>query len=108
MDPKTQKERWRVINAGGMAGGGTLATAGNVVFHGPVAYNAENGEKLWELDLGGVNVTPITYMLDGKQYVTMFARGYPDNRLFTLVLDGKESIPSTKSASAPESSQPHQ
>jgi hypothetical protein len=42
------------------------------VFHGPVAYNAESGEKLWATDLGGANVTPISYMLDGKQYVTLF------------------------------------
>ena len=68
------------------------------MFEGPLAYNAETGDKLWEMDLGGTNVTPVTYMLDGKQYVTMFARGYPDNRLFTLVLDGKEPLPAKKPA----------
>jgi glucose dehydrogenase len=93
-DPQTQKERWRHTGGGGTnGGGGTLATAGNLVFHGPVAYNATTGDKLWQADLGGSNVTPITYMLDGKQYVTLFARNYPDNRLFTFVLDGKEPIP---------------
>jgi quinohemoprotein ethanol dehydrogenase len=93
-DPKTEKERWRLTGPGGTnGGGGTLATAGNLVFHGPIAYNAETGEKLWETDLGGTNVTPITYMLDGKQYVTLLARAYPDNYLFTLVLDGKAPIP---------------
>jgi quinohemoprotein ethanol dehydrogenase len=93
-DPKTQKERWRLTGAGGTnGGGGTLATAGNLVFHGPVAYNAETGEKLWATDLGGANVTPISYTLDGKQYVTLFARAYPANRLFTFVLDGKAPIP---------------
>lgn len=98
-DPKTQKELWRITGAGGTnGGGGTLATAGNLVFHGPVAYNAETGEKLWGMDLGGSNVTPITYMLDGKQYVSLFARGYPDNRLFTFVLDGKGELPPVKSA----------
>jgi quinohemoprotein ethanol dehydrogenase len=97
-DPKTEKERWRLTGAGGMGGGGTLATAGNLVFHGSTAYNAETGEKLWETDLGGANVTPITYMLDGKQYVTLFARGYPDNHLFTLVLDGKAEVPTAKAA----------
>jgi hypothetical protein len=35
-------------------------------------------------------------MLDGKQYVTLFARGYPDNRLFTFVLNGKADLPSAK------------
>ncbi len=93
-DPKTEKERWRLTGAGGLnGGGGTLATAGNLVFHGPVAYNAETGEKLWEADLGGTNVTPITYSLDGKQYLTLFARAYPNNRLFTFVLDGNQPVP---------------
>ena len=57
-------------NWGRGTNGGTLATAG---YHGSTAYNAETGEKLWETDLGGNNVTPITYMLDGKKYVTIFA-----------------------------------
>ena len=93
-DPVKQQERWRLLGPGGTnGGGGTLATAGNLVFHGPIAYNAATGEKLWETDLGGNNVTPITYMLDGKQYVTLFARAYPDNRLFTFVLDGKGAVP---------------
>jgi quinohemoprotein ethanol dehydrogenase len=92
-DPVTQKERWRVTNAGGFGGGGALATGGNLVFQGAVAYNAQTGDKLWESDLGGTNVTPISYMMDGKQYITLFARSYPGNRLFTFVLDGKEAIP---------------
>jgi len=48
------------------------------------------------MDLDRTNIRPITYMLDGKQYVTLFARGYPDNRLFTFVLDGKAQVPPTK------------
>jgi quinohemoprotein ethanol dehydrogenase len=90
--PVAQKERWRITNVG-FAGGGTLATAGNLVFHGAVAYNAETGEKLWEADLGGASVSPVSYMLDGKQYISLLARSYPGNRLFTFVLDGKEPIP---------------
>jgi quinohemoprotein ethanol dehydrogenase len=89
-DPVTQKERWRVTNVGVA---GTLATAGNLVFHGADAYNAETGEKLWEADLGGASVSPVSYMLDGKQYISLLARSYPGNRLFTFVLDGKEPIP---------------
>ena len=50
-------------------------------------------EKLWEMDLGDTNVTSISYTLDGKQYVTLFAREYPENRLFALVLDGKNPVP---------------
>lgn len=93
-DPKTNQERWRVPAVGGfLRGGGTLATAGNLVFHDSKAYNAATGELLWELDLIGDNVAPITYMLDGKQYVTWFARNYPNSRLFAFALDGKEPVP---------------
>ncbi len=92
-DPVTETARWRVRDGGSFGGGGTLATAGNLVFHGAIAYNAETGEKLWEADLGGGSVTPMSYMLDGKQYVTLLARAWPGNRLFTFALDGKEPIP---------------
>jgi len=92
-DPVNRKERWRIKNGGGFTGGGTLATAGNLVFHGATAYNAETGEKLWDGNIGGLPVTPISYVLDGKQYVTLLGRVYPGNRLFTFVLDGKEPMP---------------
>jgi quinohemoprotein ethanol dehydrogenase len=92
-DPVAQKERWRGQDAGGFGGGGTLTTAGNLVFHGPVAYNAETGEKLWAVNLAGNPVTPITYMLDGKQYISLFARPQTNSRLFTFVLDGNEPLP---------------
>ncbi len=94
-DPVTQKERWRVTGAGvgGYTGGGTLATGGNLVFHGNAAYNATTGEKLWQTDMADRSVTPISYMLDGKQYVSVFARTGPGTRVFTFVLDGKEPMP---------------
>jgi quinohemoprotein ethanol dehydrogenase len=93
-DPQTNTQRWRLTAIGGfMRGGSTLVTAGNVFFHNSIAYNAETGEKLWEADLNGENTAPITYMLDGKQYISVLARGYPNNRLFTFTLDGKEPIP---------------
>ena len=63
------------------------------MFLGATAYNAETGAKLWDGKLGGLPTTPITYMLDGKQYVTLLGRVYPGNRLFTYVLDGKEPMP---------------
>lgn len=84
-DPLTQKERWRVPGTG-LSGGGTLVTAGNIVFNGAMAFNATTGEKLWEADLGKLNGTPVTYMLDGKQYITLFSGAYPNNRLFTFTL----------------------
>src|SRR5262249_4064689 len=97
-DPVANKERWRILTSGGFGGGGTLATAGNLGFHGPTPYNAQTGEKLWEMDLGGGNVTPISYMLDGKQYISMFARQYPGNRLFTLALDANAPMPPAPAA----------
>ena len=57
--------------------GGTLATAGDLVFQGTadgrlVAYNATSGEKLWDAALGaGVVAAPMTYEIEGKQYVSI-------------------------------------
>ncbi len=92
-DPVAQKERWRVPAQPGVISGGTLATAGNLVFHGAMAFNGDTGEKLWDGEVGQPSVTPVSYMLDGKQYVMLFARSYPNNRLFVFALDGKEPIP---------------
>jgi len=74
-DPVTGKERWRG-NGGGGLGGGTVTTAGNLVLQvipdgRLVAYTADKGEKLLDVQTGlrGGMGPPITYMLDGKQYV---------------------------------------
>jgi quinohemoprotein ethanol dehydrogenase len=59
--------------------GGTLATAGNLVFQGTadgrfVAYRASDGEKLWESPAGtGVMAAPVTYAVGGVQYVAVAA-----------------------------------
>ena len=96
-DPKVQKARWRVSGENNaLRGGGTMATAGNLVFQGGMAFNAETGEKLWDVDLGGNYVTPITYMLDGKQYVSFFARAVPNNRMFTFALNANQPIPAMR------------
>jgi quinohemoprotein ethanol dehydrogenase len=94
-DPVTQKERWRLTDSsvGGYIGGSTLVTGGNLVFHGNAAYDATTGQKLWETNMGDRAVTPISYMLDGKQYVSVVARPGPAARVFTFVLDGKEPMP---------------
>lgn len=61
--------------------GGALATAGNLVFMGEGdgyfdAFDATSGEKLWRFNLGaGVNAPPITYSVDGVQYVAVAAGG---------------------------------
>ncbi|MBE7419028.1 MAG: PQQ-dependent dehydrogenase, methanol/ethanol family [Ideonella sp.] len=75
-DPVTQKEKW-VVEHVSPWNGGTLATAGNLVFQGTadgrfVAYDARDGKKLWETPTGtGVVAAPVTYEVDGKQYLSI-------------------------------------
>lgn len=75
-DPVQQKEVWRQEQVSPW-NGGTLTTAGNLVFQGTadgrfIAYNARTGEKLWETATGsGVVAAPVTYVVDGKQYVSI-------------------------------------
>jgi len=66
-----------------------LSTAGGLVFGGTeegnfIALDAESGKPLWDIQLGGqVRGIPISYGVDGKQYVaiaagtTLFAFGLP-------------------------------
>ena len=60
-------------------GGGVLATGGNLVFQGRAdgifaAYRATDGKQLWAFDAGtGIMAPPVTYTLDGAQYVTVMA-----------------------------------
>ena len=79
-DPVKQEERWRVDYPAN-ASAGILATAGNVIFQGTAfktfaAYRADNGEKLWDLQVDNVPMAaPMTYMIDGVQYIAINA-GY--------------------------------
>lgn len=76
-DPVAQREVWRTEGGGGI-GGGTVATAGNLVFQvindgRLVAYTADTGEKLLDVNTGlsGGMSPPITYLADGVQYVSL-------------------------------------
>jgi len=75
-DPIAQKEVWRAQFEHPW-NGGTLATAGNLVFQGNsqgefTAYRATNGQKLWSAPTqAGVLAAPITYEVDGEQYVAI-------------------------------------
>jgi PQQ-dependent dehydrogenase (methanol/ethanol family) len=75
-DPVKQKAAWTQEQISPW-NGGTLTTAGNLVFQGTadgrfIAYNAKTGDKLWETPTGtGVVAAPSTYMVDGKQYVSI-------------------------------------
>ena len=63
--------------------GGAVSTAGNVMFLAATqdnyirAFNVTNGEQLWEARLpAGGQATPMTYEIDGKQYVVIMAGGH--------------------------------
>ena len=73
-DPVRQAPAWSHPYAGA-GNGGTLSTAGNLVFQGTadgrvVAYSADKGEQLWEQRANsGVMAGPVTYSVKGEQYV---------------------------------------
>jgi PQQ-dependent dehydrogenase (methanol/ethanol family) len=57
--------------------GGMLSTAGGVAFHGDLrgwfhALDTKNGKELWKFNAGsGITAAPMTYVIDGKQYVAV-------------------------------------
>lgn len=61
--------------------GGTLATAGGLVFTGEgggdfSAFDSDTGDQLWRFNCGaGVNAPPMSFAVDGKQYVAVAAGG---------------------------------
>jgi quinohemoprotein ethanol dehydrogenase len=75
-DPIAQKARWTVETPGDWPGG-TMATAGNLVFQGQAdhkfnAYAADSGKLLWSFDARSpVVAPPITYGVNAHQYVTV-------------------------------------
>jgi len=81
IDPKTGKIAWREqypMSGEGGGGGGLLATAGRLVFGGDaggniVAWDAGTGKPIWHSHIGNVTNAPITYMLDGRQYLLVAA-----------------------------------
>jgi alcohol dehydrogenase (cytochrome c) len=78
IDYKTGKVKWSHKWEGGSRAG-LLSTAGNLVFSGGasndlVALNAATGEALWHAGLNAsVSNGPISYELDGLQYVIVGA-----------------------------------
>lgn len=119
-DPITQKEVWRVQHPGTW-NGGLLSTAGNLLFQGTshgqfVAYTADKGKELWSAPAQtGVVAPPITYMVEGEQYVTVVAgwggafalsaggaaeklKHRTGGRILTFKLGGKLRLPPIKPA----------
>ena len=102
-DPLTGEEAW-VVQRATPYNGGVLATAGGVVFQGDngglfAAYDVDDGSLLWEFDTqGAADSAPITYEIEGVQYVATLAAGgvrnrYNDGRLLVFRLGGNATIP---------------
>ncbi len=126
-DPVKQEQVWE-IPLHSPWNPGTLTTAGNLVFQGRadgdlVAYNAETGQELWKEHLGlGIAAPPVTYAINGKQYVSLlvgwgavFAAiggqeasdlgwqyGRHMRRLVTFSLEGDEELPALPPPEVPE------
>ncbi len=119
-DPLKQQAAWEVPTPG-LWNGGTMTTAGGLVFQGQSdgrfnAYDATSGERLWSFDAKmGITGAPITFTAGGKQYISVVAgwggsapaffgslaaqhgwqaRLHP-HRLLTFALDGKATLPDT-------------
>lgn len=121
-NPVTQKPAWKVEHNSPW-NGGVLATAGGLVFQGNadaklVAYDAASGERLWDhFAQTGIVAPPISYELDGEQYIAVasgwggaFALIYGGlfpaesapgvGRLLVFKLGGKASLPELASRAA--------
>ncbi len=108
-DPVARKIVWETEPfSTGLPTGGVLATAGNLVFMGDgggkvlTAYDARTGAKLWSFDAKtAVLAAPISYELDGVQYVAASVGGAaqggyfaPTNaRMLVFALGGKTVLP---------------
>ncbi len=116
-DPVKQEERWRIELPGNWPGG-TMATAGGLVFQGTidgrfVAYDAESGKERWSFKTEApVIAPPISYRVNGTQYVTvitgngaggggLFSTGVAKynvdyrlpRRILTFAIGGKAALP---------------
>ena len=99
-DPVSNTEVWR--KEGGIySGSGLLSTAGNLLFQGDLegnfnAYAADSGEKLWTQQVqGGVMAAPISYEIDGEQYVAIMQGWGGDSALVLGGLVGQFNIENT-------------
>ena len=75
-DPVARKARWSIARDNLWASGGTLATAGGLVFQGVghdlKALSPTNGKEIWSYDMGAPAIAaPMTYALDGVQYIAV-------------------------------------
>lgn len=120
-DPRTGKAKWTVDYPASW-NGGTMTTAGNLVFQGTAlgefrAYAADTGKQLYSLNVqSGVLSGASTYTVNGEQYVAFMTSkggafplvsGYAGStsaavpnipRLIVLKLGGKTALPALPAA----------
>jgi glucose dehydrogenase len=98
-NPVTQKPVWTVDRPLPW-NGGTMTTAGNLVFQGDIggvfhAYDAQSGKELWNMRLGsGIIAAPVTFAVGGKQYVAILT-GRPQTMPSFMGAVGKQIIDAT-------------
>ena len=87
IDPRTGDKKWKFLMTD-VTDSGILTTASDLLFAGGRegyfhALDARTGELLWNVSLGGqVASGPMTYQVDGKQYISVAA----GHSLFTFAL----------------------
>ena len=80
MDSRTNKIVWQKRKPGGQSYG-FVSTAGGLAFGGNIdgnltAFDVNTGDELWKFQVGwGISAPPMTYMVDGVQYVAVAAGG---------------------------------
>jgi alcohol dehydrogenase (cytochrome c) len=103
IDLETRKTVW-IQRQRAPQSSGVLATAGGLVFAGALdrwftAYDAGNGEPLWQVRLSDVpNSAPITYSVNGKQYIAVVV-GYGGPQVATFPV----LVPEIRMPAAPSS-----
>jgi len=84
MDSRTNKIAWQKEYPGDRSYG-VVSTAGGLLFVGQVdgnlvAYDAKTGDQLWKFQTGwGISAPPMTYEVDGVQYVAVASGGNRGN-----------------------------
>jgi quinohemoprotein ethanol dehydrogenase len=121
-DPVARKIAWQTESfTHGRPTSGVLATAGNLVFMGNgggktlSGYDAKTGDKVWSFDTKtAVFAAPISYELDGVQYVAASVGGAAQGgyfapthaRMLVFALNGKTALPEPAPYTPPQLNPP--